>query len=110
MMHDKSQEERDRIIAEDDERRLRLVKHCNELAYMKARNIRDLKRAYDDEERRDRARIAHEAEWPPNSVTGKELRSRHAEERQKAKMYLETLQHDNEVLLILKMRQRRLLW
>lgn len=53
---------------------------------------------------------AHEAEWPPNSVTGKELRNRHAEERQKAKMYLETLQHDNEVLLILKMRQRRLLW
>jgi hypothetical protein len=53
---------------------------------------------------------AHAAEWPPNSVTGKELRRRHAEEREKAKLYLETLQHDNEVLLILKMRQRRLLW
>ena len=53
---------------------------------------------------------AHEAEWPPNSVTGKELRNRHAEERQKAKLYIETLQHDNEVLLIHKMRQRRLLW
>lgn len=53
---------------------------------------------------------AHAAEWPANSVMGKELRNRHAEERQRAKVYLETLQHDNEVLLILKMRQYKLLW
>ena len=104
---------------------------------MKARNIRDIKRACRDEEERDRGRMvrvtsiyiivyvrykstrhsylfcfykAHEAELPANSVTGKELRNRHAEERQKSKVYIETLQHDNEVLLILKMRQRKLLW
>jgi hypothetical protein len=52
----------------------------------------------------------HAAEWPPNSVTGKELRRRHGEEREAARRYLETLQHDNEVLLILKMKQRKLLW
>lgn len=110
LLYDKTQEEVDRIHIDDDKRRLELVNHCKELAYMKARNIRDLKQAHKDEEEREFKREAHAAEWPPNSVTGKELRKRHAEEREVAKTYLNTLQHDNEVLLIRKMRQYRLLW
>jgi hypothetical protein len=32
MLHNKTQDELDRITAQDDERRLRLIEHCNELA------------------------------------------------------------------------------
>lgn len=110
MFYNKTEEEKNQILKEDEARRAILVEHCKELAYMKARNVRDLKQALQDEEEREKKRQAHAAEWPPNSVAGKELRARHAEEREKARVYIETLQHDNEVLLILKMRQRKLLW
>lgn len=38
------------------------------------------------------------------------MKKRHREERERAKVYLRTLQHDNEVLFLTKLREYDLVW
>lgn len=46
----------------------------------------------------------------PKSKFSKEVKKRHREERDRARVYIRSLQYDNEVLFVLKMKKAGLVW
>lgn len=106
-----SRDEKKAYKRAENERKFILLKQCEEIAAIKGRMSRELRQAIQDEELKEKRRMEAIKDLKnPDSKFAKEMRKRHREERERAKVYIRTLQYDNEVLFLTKLHEYNLIW
>lgn len=87
-----------------------LLVTCHEINQRKFKNIREVKQAVADEAEREKRRQEIEQNLNFSSKYAKDTLAKHEAERQRARLYINALQYDNEVLIISKMKKEKMIW
>jgi len=84
--------------------------NCKLLAKLKVRHLRDLVHAIDDESLKEKKREEVELACAGKPKKLSLVRKAHEVEREKARIYIETMQNDAEVIFIRKLSELEYLW
>lgn len=84
--------------------------NCRTLAKLKVRYLRDLMQAVHDEAEKEEKRKEIELNSADNPKKLKAIKKTHDAEREKAKIYIETMQNDSEVVFIRRLSELGYLW